>query len=264
HDITMAMLQDFYVSQDYEQPLPGLEAQAPAQASTSSSRLEYFMNAMREEVSDFMLFPTPATTRPKSPFSEPILDSNPIRTPSPGPSPTRRPLVRARSMPPNPGSADSYMHLRFSSTGTTATGGDEAVTKLPLPTSLQTPTQASAPNRVTKASSHIQHWSSRSVESAMRALGTSVEQAAYARRVAKLVRGSQPTARLQERRMASGNKRNLTRLGLPEQQLIAQVRSGDASWNIEHPGYGMNESSAAAGAGGGTPPLLRRAMLEYD
>lgn len=98
----------------------------------------------------------------------------------------------------------------------------------------------------------------------MRALGTSVEQAAYARRVAKLVRGSQPTARLQERRMASGNKRNLTRLGLPEQQLIAQVRSGDASWNIEHPGYGMNESSAAAGAGGGTPPLLRRAMLEYD
>ncbi|KAK3496117.1 hypothetical protein B0T13DRAFT_511955 [Neurospora crassa] len=262
HNVMMAMLQAFHVSQDDEQRLPGSEAQAPAQASTRSSRLEYFMNAIKEDVSDDMLLRTPPPYRPESPFSEADLDSYPILTSSPGSSPTRRPLVRVRSMPAIPNVAGSYMNGRFSSTGTAATGGDGAATKLPLPISLQTPTQASAPNRVTKASSHIQHKSFRDVEFVMLALDTFVEQGAFARRVAKLARRSQPTARLQERRMANGNKRNLTRLQFLEQQLIAQVRSGDASWRIKDPGFGMNESSAAAGAGGGVPPPLSWAMEE--
>ncbi|EAA30010.1 hypothetical protein GE21DRAFT_9803 [Neurospora crassa] len=264
HNIMMVMLQAFYVSQDDEQRLPGSEAQAPAQASTRSSRLEYFMNAIKEDVSDDMLLRTPPPSRPESPFSEADLDSYPILTSSPGSSPRRRPLVRVRSMPAIPNVAGSYMNGRFSSTGTAATGGDGAATKLPLPTSLQTPTQASAPNRVTKASSHIQHKSSRDGESAMLARGTFMEQAAYARRMAKLARRPQPTARLQERRMANGNRRNLTRLWLLEQQLIAQVRPMDASWRIRDPGYGLNESSAAAGADGGVPPLPLDLAMEED
>ncbi|KAK3485325.1 uncharacterized protein B0T23DRAFT_327390 [Neurospora hispaniola] len=263
HDIMMAMLQAFNVSEDDEQRLPGSEAQAPAQASSSSSRREYFMNAMREEVSDDMFFPTPHTTLHGSPMSEPNLDPNPTPTPpSPGPSPTRRPMGRVRSMPPNLDVADSYMYGRFSSVGTTATGGEEAATKPPLPIRLQAPTQASAPNRVTKASSHSHHKSSGSREPAMRELETSLEQTAYARRMAKLARRSKATARVQERRMASENRRNVTRLWILEQQLMAQVRAMDASWRLKYPGYGMNKSSAAAGAGGGVPPPLGLAMEE--
>ncbi|EGO55124.1 hypothetical protein NEUTE1DRAFT_25790, partial [Neurospora tetrasperma FGSC 2508] len=263
HDIMMARLQAFNVSQDDEQRLPGSEAQAQGQASSSSSRREYFMNAMREEVSDDMFFPTPQTTPHASPISEPNLHPNPTPTPpSPGPSPPRRPLVRVRSMPPNLDVADSYMYGRFSSTGTTATGGDGATTKPPLPIGLQTPTQASAPNRVTKASSHSHHKSSRSGEFVMRELETPLEQTLYARRMAKLARREQAAARVKERRMASENRRNVTRLWILEQQLMAQVRAMDASWRIKHPGYGMNKFSAAADTAGGVPPPLGLAMEE--
>ncbi|KAK3347510.1 hypothetical protein B0H65DRAFT_570367 [Neurospora tetraspora] len=181
HDEIMARLQSrllsIKVSRHNEQP--GSQARVQAQASSKSpvdgsTRRDYFTKAMREEANNDMNLPL------CTPSAGPAYQPNPNPTPTPAPSPgpssalsafyARWRLERGRSMPADfktcdgthndaPSSAhppsqtdffgsyvigqDALNHSTFSSTGTTATGGGRAATNLPLPTSLQTPRQAS-------------------------------------------------------------------------------------------------------------------------
>ncbi|KAJ4388419.1 hypothetical protein N0V85_007575 [Neurospora sp. IMI 360204] len=105
---------------------------------------------MREEANNSMN--RPECTPSAGPAYQPNPNPNPTPTASPGPSSavTYNDAPSSAHPPSQTGVLGSYVigqdalnHSTFSSTSTTATGGGRAATNLPLPTSLQTPRQAS-------------------------------------------------------------------------------------------------------------------------